>query len=432
MSASSPPPSGAPAAPRPSGTTVAEVHRRRDTCRACGSRRLELVLALGPQPLANAFLASEEEFAGEARYPLDLVVCADCALVQIVDVIDPKVLFAHYLYVTGTSETIALHNRRYAERVRSLLGLESRDLVVEIASNDGSLLGCFRDLGVRTLGVEPATNIAEVARAHGLETVNAFFDAELAADLRQSAGPARAVLANNVLAHVDDPGDFLRGCGTLIADDGLVVVEVPYAGEMLARLEYDTIYHEHLSYFAVAPLSRLASDAGLCVKRVEHVPVHGGSIRVYFGKGSEDAPSVREELASEVERSLASVTAWQQFGRDAHRHAATTRALLERLAGAGKRLAAYGAPAKGNTLLNYCQIGTALLPFTVDRNPLKVGRFTPGMHLPVRPVEALDAERPDHVMVLAWNFAEEIMRQQAAHAARGGRWLVPIPEPRII
>lgn len=424
--------SNAAPATSPASLSSRGVHHRRETCRACGGLSLEPIVSLGPQPLANAFPAHTSEFASEARYPLDVVFCTDCALVQIVDVIDPAVLFGHYLYVTGTSDTIAEHNRRYARAVRDMLALDERDLVVEIASNDGSLLSCFRDLGVRTLGVEPAANIAEGARARGIETVSAFFDAELATHLRGSAGVARAVLANNVLAHVDDPGDFLRGCGALIGEGGLVVVEVPYAGEMLSRLEYDTIYHEHLSYFALGPLSRLAAGAGLCIRRVEHVPVHGGSIRVFFGLGSEDSSEVREALARERRGRLTSCDAWRQFGRDAARHAEETHALLEGLRRAGHRLGGYGAPAKGNTLLNFSRIGPELLPFTVDRNPLKVGRYTPGAHIPVRPVEALEAERPDVVLILAWNFADEIVRQQSAHAARGGRWMVPIPHPRFL
>lgn len=408
------------------------VHHRRDTCRACEARDLVPVLSLGPQPLANAFLPDLGAAATERRFPLDLVVCAGCGLVQLVDVIDPTVLFDHYLYVTGTSETMARHNAAYARDVIERLKLSARDLVVEVASNDGSLLRCFQTGGIRTLGIEPARNIAEQARGRGIETINRYFNAATAADVRASAGPARAVLANNVLAHVDDPADFLAGAGALLSDDGFVIVEVPYAGEMLRKLEYDTIYHEHLCYFALGPLGRLATRAGLRLERVEHVSVHGGSIRVWFGRDGSHHPDVEAAMAAEAAEGITSIDAWRDFGTSAQRHAKELRALLESLKGTGASLAAYGAPAKGNTLLNFAGIGTDLLPFTVDRNPLKVGTFTPGTHLPVRPVDALAAYRPDYVCILAWNFADEIMRQQASHTERGGRWVVPIPGPRVV
>jgi hypothetical protein len=408
------------------------LYVRRQSCRICESGRLELVLSLGPQPLANAFLSGPEEFSAERRFPLDTLICAECGLVQIADVIDPEVLFGHYLYVTGTSETIAEHNRRYAATVRELLSLGPRDLVVEVASNDGSLLSCFQALPARTLGIEPASNIAMSARERGVDTVNRFFDASLAAELRARYGPARAVVANNVLAHVDDPRDFLKGARELISDDGLVIVEVPYAGEMLARLEYDTIYHEHLCYFALAPLSRLAADVGLRLVKVDRVPVHGGSIRVYFARGRGDESAVRSLLDEERRAGVTSPESWERFGRAAERHALELRELLERLTRERALLAGYGAPAKGNTLLNFCRIDRSLLPFTVDRNPLKVGRYTPGMHIPVLPVESLIASGATHVCILAWNFAEEIMRQQQAHADHGGHWILPIPHPRVI
>jgi hypothetical protein len=411
------------------------VHQVRTSCRACGDSRLTRVLSLGPQPLANANLRSLEEAATEARYPLDLHVCETCALVQLVDVIDPEVLFRHYLYVTGTSDTMQRHNTAYAATVCDLLGLTASDLVVEVASNDGSLLRCFQAHGVRTLGVEPADNIADIARGHGVETVGEFFNSACGARLRTTVGAAKAVIGNNVLAHVDDTQDFLRGAKALIGRDGLVITEVPYARTMLEHLEYDTIYHEHLCYFSVSSLERLCRSVGLTLLRIDEVPVHGGSIRMYAGHAEEHpetGPSVRAMMEAEREIGLASVARWQQWARDVEAHRETLRAMLLDLHARGHRLAAYGAPAKGNTLLNYCGIGTDLVPFTVDRSPLKVGTFTPGMHLPVRPVQALVDDRPEYLLILAWNFAEEIMRQQRAFQDAGGRFIIPIPSPVII
>jgi SAM-dependent methyltransferase len=390
------------------------------------------VLDLGKQPLANAFLADPSEFASERFFPLELMFCRDCALVQILDVVDPAVLFEHYLYVTGTSETIAAHNERYAEAVIGRLVLGPGDLVAEIASNDGSLLNCFRARGVRVVGIEPARNIAAMARARGIDTVCRFFDRRAGAEIAVTHGPARAIIGNNVFAHVDDPVGFLAGCADLLAANGLVFIEVPYALDMLQRGEYDTIYHEHLSYFSVSSLARVAEGAGLSVASVDRVPVHGGSIRVAFRKGGPHAVEPAAMMSREVADGLTSLERWIAFGEGAARNRSDVRGMLERLRHDGKTVAGYGAPAKGNTLLNYCGIGLDLLPWTVDRNPLKVGFYTPGMHVPVLPVETVNERRPDYLLVLPWNFSDEIIRQQQAFAGRGGRFIIPIPSPRVV
>jgi hypothetical protein len=407
---------------------------RRETCRVCGGADLEFILALGPSPLANAFLRSPDEFATEPRFPLDLYFCRGCTLLQWLDVVDPDVLFRHYLYVTGTSSTMAIHNRAYAAAVASRLQLSAEDLVVEVASNDGSLLREFQAHGVRTLGVEPARNIAAAASASGVDTVAEFFTSELASTLRSARGPARVVAANNVLAHVDRPADFLEGCRQLVADDGLVTIEVPYVGELLDRLEYDTVYHEHLSYFSVTALLRLCERVGLRVLQIDRVPVHGGSLRLYLSRSAgPHAAAVLAMGADEARRGLTGADRYRQFAQQVARHRDALVALLSRLGAEGRRIAGYGAPAKGNTLLNYCGIDTRVLPYTVDKNPLKVGLYTPGTHIPVRDVSVLSVEpRPDCVLILAWNFADEIMAQQHAHRTNGGRFLLPVPEPQVV
>lgn len=410
-------------------------HHRRLTCRACGETDLSEFLDLGIQPLANAFLRSAAEFGAEARYPLVLCGCTRCGLVQLVDVIDPEILFRNYIYVTGTSETIAAHNRAYARTVVDLLQLGPDSLVVEAASNDGSLLRCFQALGVRVLGVEPAENIAALATARGIPTEVVFFDRDQGRQLRQHHGPAQAVLGNNVLAHVDDPGGFLAGARSLLGEGGLVIVEVPYLGQMLDRTEYDTVYHEHLCYFSIAALLRLCAAVDLAVVRVDHVPVHGGSIRLYAGRSQDHAGHAADVLGMADAEGAAGVTSlarWQQFARDADAQRSALRAELRRLTQAGKTIAGYGAPAKGNTLLNYCGIGPDLLPYTVDRNPLKIHTLTPGTHIPVLPVETILERQPDYLLILAWNFADEILSQQAEYRRRGGQFILPIPLPRII
>lgn len=407
----------------------------RTSCRGCGSTALRPFLFLGPQPLANSFLKDASEFTDEQAFPLDVYHCAKCSLVQLVDVIDPEVLFRNYVYVTGTSETIAAHNVKYAATVVDLLKMNRDDLVVEIASNDGSLLRCFQPHGVRTLGIEPATNIAELARAAGVETVNEFFDASTAESVRVEYGPAKAIIANNVLAHVDGTQDFLAGCRALLTDDGLLVVEAPYVGDLLERFEYDTVYHEHLCYFSVTALMHLCAAVGLSIVRIDHVPVHGGSLRMYAGKTShvgEHAQVVKEMAAQETAEGITEWSRYVKLAEDVENNRRALRELLVQLKVEGKSIAAYGAPAKGNTLLNYCGIGTDVIDFTVDRNPLKVGSFTPGTHIPVLPVEALLEQQPDYVLILAWNFAEEIMKQQAEYRRRGGKFILPIPQPVVV
>jgi hypothetical protein len=392
-------------------------------------------LSLGPTPLANAFLDAPGDFAAECSYPLDVYFCTACALVQLVDVIDPEVLFREYIYVTGTSDTIAAHNLGYAQTVAERLRLQPGDLVVEIASNDGSLLRCFQPFGVRALGIEPASNIAAMARAVGVETVNEFFNSSTAETIRSTYGRAKAVMFNNVLAHVDQTQDFLRGCRALLHDDGLAIFEVPSLARLVERLEYDTIYHEHLCYFSVHALARLCESVGLSVVAVEDVQVHGGSLRVYAG-AKEQHGSHAGEVMRRVERErLAGLASLEPFERFAARVRDNRRVLLDllmRLRSAGKTIAAYGAPAKGNTLLNYCHIDTDLVEFTVDKNLLKVGKYTPGMHLPVQRVSTLLERQPDYVLILAWNFADEIMSQQQEYRDRGGRFIVPIPAATII
>jgi hypothetical protein len=412
-----------------------EIHYKRTHCRACGSDRLRCFLELGPQPLANAFLHTEDEFSGELYFPLDVYFCEDCALVQLLNVIDPEVLFRDYIYVTGTSDTIAAHNLQYARTVVDFLHLTPDDLVVEVASNDGSLLKCFQNHHVRILGVEPATNIAAMANQRGVDTINEFFDAGVGEKLATSYGPAKAVIGNNVFAHVDDSQNFLRGFKNLLDEDGLAIIEVPYLSELVDRLEYDTIYHEHLCYFSVSTLMRLCDAVGLSVVRMDRVPVHGGSLRMYAGLPAHYGGHAEAVVAMARQEDQLGLNSYERYNRLARDVAHTREALLEllhSLKSQGKSLAAYGAPAKGNTLLNYCHIDNSMLAFTVDKNPMKVGTYTPGMHLPVLPVSGLLEHQPDYVLILAWNFASEIMRQQQAYAERGGHFILPIPEPKVI
>lgn len=411
------------------------IHYKRTVCRICGGDRLKSFLSLGPTPLANSFLHSPEEFDHEKSFPLDVYYCETCHLVQLIDIIDPEYLFRDYIYLTGTSDTIAAHNANYAKTLVEMLALGQDDLVIEIASNDGSLLKCFQQYKVKTLGVEPAINIAKIANESGIETIDRFFNADEAQNIRDVYGSAKVVIGNNVLGHVNEARDFLLGFKNLITKDGYVVIEVPYLRDLIQKLEYDTIYHEHLSYFSVTPLLQLFKSVGLVILQIDHLPVHGGSIRIYAGlleTFGDHSSSVMEISEEETSIGLNGFARYDKFAQDANKNRHALKELLGSLRTSGNTIAGYGAPAKGNTLLNYCGIDTQLLNFTVDKNPMKVGLFTPGMHIPVYTVSSLLECQPDYVLILAWNFAQEIMRQQRDYQNRGGKFILPIPEPTIV
>lgn len=385
--------------------------------------------------LANSFLKSESEIANEPIFPLDVYFCQNCSLVQLMDVIDPEVLFRHYLYVTGTSDTIAAHNKQYARTIVDLQNMGADDLVVEVASNDGSLLRCFQELGVYTLGVDPAENVAEIARSRGVETVAEFFNRETAVSLCQTYGRAKAVIGNNVLAHVDDTVDFLTGFKEMLTDDGLIVIEMPYLGNLIAGREYDTIYHEHLCYFSVNALLRLCDEVGVSLVRIDRMPIHGGSLRMYAGLPGHyggHGTAVLDMAERERQKGMTSLARFQQLAEEVKQSRQELLDLLHDLQSQGKTIAGYGASAKGTVLQNYCRLTTDIIPYTVDKSPLKVGLLTPGVHIPVLPVDTLLERQPDYVLILAWNFADEIIRQQAEYQARGGKFIVPIPELKVV
>jgi len=404
------------------------------SCRSCGSSRAEPVIDLGVQPLANNLLRPEDLGTPEPRFPLAVFVCADCWLMQIADTVPPVELFGEYLYFSSFSDAMLAHARSAAQRHLAEKGLGHDSLVVEIASNDGYLLKNFVEAGVPCLGFEPAANIAEVARAIGVETRCEFFGEAAAAALRDTRGRADLILGNNVFAHVPDPNDFVAGLAALLKPEGWAVLEFPYGVEMIEKVEFDTIYHEHVFYFTLAPLVPLFARHGLELFHVERLAIHGGSIRLYAArKGAVPVRcSVAELLADEARRGVADPAYYRRFGEEADRVRHELAAFLADRQREGRRVAAYGASAKGSTLLNYLGEPASSIEFIADRSPYKQGRFSPGLHLPIVPAEELEARQPDYALLLTWNFAEEVMAQQGAFREEGGKFVVPVPELRVV
>ena len=404
-------------------------------CRTCNEPNLVKFLDLGVTPLANRFLDESSGFADEPRYPLEVYFCPGCSLAQLVHVIPPEDLFLHYAYASSTSATLHHHFAGVAGEIIERQGLRAGDLVMEVASNDGILQKQFKNRGIRALGIEPARNIAELARNARLEVVERFFSLETARQLRQDYGPARAVMGSNVMGHVDALQDFVRGLEHVLDDDGLVCIEVPHLLELIRGSEFDTVYHEHVSYFSLAAIQRLFAGAGLTLYDVQQVPVHGGTIRVFARRAAvapEPTRALQGLLATEADEGLGELATYQRFATSVERTRSELVSLLADLRLRGHRIAAYGAAAKGNTLLNYCQIGADLLDYAVDKSPLKQGLLTPGAHLKVYPVDKLLQDMPDYLLILAWNFREEIMEQQTEYFRRGGRFIIPVPEPRVL
>jgi novobiocin biosynthesis protein NovU/D-mycarose 3-C-methyltransferase len=409
--------------------------QQRTQCRTCGSKNLKLILDLGETALANDFLKPEDVSSYRVSLPLRVVLCPDCSLVQLADTVDPKILYSHYAYVTSTSRTMDSHLNTLVTHLLSTGRLGAGSKVLEIASNTGVFLKKFKEQGCDVLGVEPAANIADVAIATAIPTRKEFFNAATANQLKADWGAADLILGRHVFAHIDDLRDLVAGLATVSHQETLIAFEVPYVVDFFEHTEYDTIYHEHLSYISVGSIEALVKNSPFMLSRVDHYPIHGGSILFHLRRRDSKAaphPSVAEALANERKMRLSEPQTWEMFAQRVRRIRTELPALLRRLKAEGRRIIGYGASAKGNTLLNTCGLSTKELDYIIDNTPFKQNKMAPGSWIPIHPPERLLQDQPDYALLLAWNFAPEIIRRETEFQKRGGRFIVPIPEPKIV
>src|SRR3989338_392983 len=404
-------------------------------CRICGNEELKKFLSLGEMPLANSFVPKEDLSKKESAFPIETCFCSKCKLVQLNYVVPAEIMFKNYLYVSSTTATFRVHFAKIAEDICESLDLNKNSLAVDIGSNDGILLKGFRKMGVQTIGVEPATNIAAIAEKDGIETINDFFNADAVRQIISRKGHADVVTATNVFAHVNDIKALVGNVKLLLKKDGIFVIEAPYLVDMFEKMLFDTIYHEHLSYFSLTPLDYFFSSMGMEVFDVQKVDSHGGSLRVFVRKKEgkfEIRKSVGKMLEDEKNYGVNDFALYNKFANKVYGTRERLVGTLREIRRRGKIIAGYGAPAKGNTLLNFCNIGTEYIKYIVDDNPLKVGLLTPGMHIPVVGSQHLDQEKPDYILILAWNFAKEIMEKAKGYAEQGAKFIIPLPEVIIV
>jgi len=409
------------------------IHRRTD-CRGCGSHDLELVFSLKPSPIGDAYVTSEQVNVPQPCYPIDLHMCKLCGLAQIVDIIDPNVLYGDYIYVTESSLGLKVHFRDYSQTVISRCNLKPGSLVIDIGSNDGTLLSNFQKAGMNVLGIEPASHIAKEANLNGINTLDEFLSPQLATSIVTEYGSARLITSNNVFANIDDLKSWVEAIKILLSDDGVYVFESFYLADVINNMVFDFIYHEHLSAFSVKPIKLLFESIGLELIVVEHVQTKGGSLR-YYVQSSEgplvDDGSVEKFLASENNEGLYNKETYLAYSKKINQLKEKTQNILAKVKSDGKSIAGFGASITCTTLIYHFEIGE-YIDYLVDDNPAKQGRFSPGLHLPVYVSKVLNEKKPDYVLVLAWRFADPFIKMNRDYLEAGGKYIIPVPEFKVI
>ena len=411
---------------------MVEIYKRLKKCRVCNSKNLIKYLNLGKTPLANSLVELKDKNKKETEYPLEVLYCKDCSLSQLSVVVDPKILFSKYVYRSSISKTFQSHCAQMVKDVVKIIKPRRNELVVDIASNDGCLLHQFKNEGFKTLGVEPAKNIADIANAGGIETICSFWSIETADEILKKYGKAGMITATNVLAHVNDLNEFLKAVTILLNKEGLFVVEVPYLYDIFKKNEFDTIYHEHLSYLLVKPLKRLYEKHGLKIIYIEKYPIHGGSLRIYASKNKPKSNNVQYFLNFEDKNKLYNIETYKNFDKKVKKIKNDLLNLLKNIKSKNKKVVAYGASAKGSTLLNVCGINKDLISFIVDDTPEKQNKFAPGSKIPIKNASYFEKEKSHYIILLAWNFAEELIQKTKNHRERGGKYIISIPKVRVV
>ena len=409
-------------------------YHKENKCRICSNTNLKLILDLGKQPPANSFIRKENSLKPEKKFPLRLFLCDKCFLVQLLDVVSKEYLFTHYFYMTSASKPIVNHFKIYANEICKKYFKQKKDaLVIEIGSNDGSLLKEFKNNGIDVFGIEPASNIAKIANDSGIETINEFFTIGLAKKL--SSRKASIIVANNVLAHVENLQDVIKGIKILLKNDGIFIFEVPYLVNLIEKMEFDTIYHEHLSYFSMKSLKKLMEQNQLEIIDVKKQKVHGGSIRVFVSKKGSYTKNlnVTKILNFEKEFGISKINTYKDFAKRVLAFRVELLEQLNKIKQDGKNIFGYGAPAKGNVLLNFCNINTNYIEFILDTTKIKQKMYSPGMHIPIKSPNIINSKGDgDIALLLAWNYKKEILTKENNFRKRGGKFLVPIPNPKLI
>lgn len=404
------------------------------SCIVCGQQTVERFLDLGSTALANKFLTKEELSKPEAKYPLRVGFCHTCSHVQLTEEVPPSAMFEDYLYVSSASDTLRAHLFDLSDIVVKRRSLGAKDLVIDIGCNDGTLLTGFKRHGVRTLGVDPAQNLATLTKNNGIERYVGFFNSKTAKEIVERWGHASAITATNTFPHIPALQDFVEGIKIALAPGGAFVIEAHYLVDIIEQCAFDTIYHEHISYWGLGPMVHLFGKHGMQIVDAERLPLHHGQLRVTVQRKGEGTPkpSVGEILDAERRIGLDQVSTYRKFADMTMQLKKDLRRTLTELRTQGKRVVGYGAPAKGNTLLGFLEIGPQLVEYIADRSPLKQGRFCPGVHIPVVSPDRLLKDQPDYVVLLAWNFVDEILSQQEEYRRRGGKFIVPVPDVKII